>query len=187
LRQLAVFNHTSLDGYFVDVAGEMDFAHKDPGDAEWNEFVAANASGGGTLLFGRITYEMMAGFWPTPAAARMMPAVAERMNHGPKIVFSRTLDAATWENTRLVKDDLVAEVRRLKAEGGEGMTILGSGSLISQLSPYGLIDTYQIVVNPVVLGAGRTMFDGVKERVLLRLTGTRIFRNGSVLLTYVPC
>src|SRR5262245_33369751 len=112
------------------------------------------------------------------------PVVAERMNALPKVVFSRTLDKASWNNTKLVKGDMVAEIRKMKKEPGEGMAILGSGSIVSQLAQEGLIDVYQVVVNPIVLGRGRTMFDGVKEKLKLKLTKTRTFGNGNVFLCY---
>jgi dihydrofolate reductase len=186
MRKLIVFNHVSLDGYFTDAKGDMSFAHNNRPDAEWDAFVESNASGGGILLFGRVTYELMASFWPTPFAAKSMPLVAERMNHLPKVVFSRTLDKASWNNTRLVKGDLIGEIQRMKQEPGEDMVILGSGSIVSQLAQHGLIDEYQIVVDPVAIGKGRTMFDGIKEKLPLKLTKTRAFRNGNVLLCYEP-
>jgi len=186
MRKLAVFNHVSLDGYFVDGTGGMSWAHAGLKDAEWNGFVAENAAGGGPLLFGRITYELMTSYWPTPLATQHDPVVAERMNSLPKVVFSRTLDKASWNNTKLVKGNLAAEIRRLKKEPGDGMVILGSGNLVSQLAQEGLIDAYQVVVNPIVLGKGRTMFDGVKERLNLKLTKTRAFGNGNVFLSYEP-
>lgn len=186
MRKLVVFNHVSLDGFFTDARGDMSFAHKDPADAEWNAFVAGNASSNGMLLFGRVTYDMMAGFWPTPMAAQMMPEVAAGMNAMPKAVFSRTMSKAAWQNTTLLKGDLADVVRRLKAAPGPDMTILGSGTIVSQLTQLRLIDAYQIVVNPVVLGRGRTMFDSVTERAPLTLTGTRAFGNGAVLLNYEP-
>jgi dihydrofolate reductase len=108
------------------------------------------------------------------------------MNKMPKVVFSRTLDQASWNNTRLVKYDLAGEIRNMKKEQGDGMAILGSGTIVSQLTQEGLIDEYQVVVNPVVLGEGRTMFDGVKAKVNLKLTNTRAFRNGNVVLSYEP-
>jgi dihydrofolate reductase len=184
MRKLVVFNQVTLDGFFADINGDMSWAHKD--DAEWNAFVAENASSGGQLIFGRITYELMAGFWPTPYAIENMPVVAERMNNLPKVVFSRTLDKASWNNTKLVKGDIAAEIRKMKKEPGEGMVILGSGSIVSQLAREGLIDEYQIVVNPVVLGKGKTMFNGIKEKLTLKLTNTRTFGNGNVLLCYEP-
>jgi dihydrofolate reductase len=186
MRKLIVFNHVTLDGYFVDKNGDMSWAKADHQDAEWNAFVAENASGGGVLVFGRITYELMAGFWPTPFAIENMPDVAKGMNSMPKVVFSRTLEQASWNNTTLVKDDLAAEIRKMKQKPGEGMAILGSGSIVSQLAQEGLIDEYQFVVNPVVLGQGRTMFEGVKEKLSLKLTKSRAFRNGNVLLCYEP-
>jgi dihydrofolate reductase len=83
-----------------------------------------------------------------------------------------------------VKGDLVAEVRKMKKESGEPITILGSGSIVSQLTQAGLIDEYQFVLNPIVLGDGRSMFDGVKKNVTLKQTATRTFGNGNVLLSY---
>jgi dihydrofolate reductase len=185
MRRLVVFNQVTLDGYFADVNGDMSWAHK--ADAEWKAFVADNASQAGSLLlFGRITYQQMAGYWPTPLAAQNDPIVAMGMNELPKVVFSRTLDKATWKNSRLVKDGLQAEVRRLKQEPGKPIAIMGSGSLVAQLAPEGLIDEYQVVVNPIVLGAGRSMFAGITKRLSLKLTSTRRFGNGNVLLTYEP-
>ena len=186
MRKLIVFNNVTLDGYFASMNGDISWAHKDNKDAEWNAFVADNANAGGLLLFGRITYELMAGYWPTPHAIQNYPIVAERMNNLPKVVFSRTLDKASWNNTKLVKGGMAAEIRKMKKEPGEDMAILGSGSIVSQLAQEGLIDEYQIVVNPVVLGKGRTMFHGIKEKLTMKLTKTRTFGNGNVLLCYEP-
>jgi dihydrofolate reductase len=184
MARLAVFNHVTLDGFFTDPGGDMSFAHRTGPDPEWDAFVEGNAGGGGTLVFGRKTYDMMAGFWPTPMAAQMMPVVAERMNNLPKVVFSRTMKRAAWNNTTLVTGDLASAVRTLKRESARDMVILGSGSIVSQLSELRLIDAFQFVVNPVVLGKGRTMFETVTEKVSLRLTGSRAFGNGNVLLSY---
>jgi dihydrofolate reductase len=186
MRKLIVFNSVSLDGYFVDMNGDMSWAHNINKDEEWDAFVAGNASGGGVLVFGRITYELMTRYWPTPVAFQNDPIVAEGMNHLQKVVFSRTLDKVTWNNTKLVKDGMAAEIRKMKNEPGEGMAILGSGSIVSQLTQEQLIDEYQMVVIPVVLGKGRTMFEGVKEKVSLKLTKSRAFGNGNVLLCYEP-
>ncbi len=128
----------------------------------------------------------MASYWPTPYAVKNDPVVAERMNSLPKVVFSRTRNQVSWNNTRLVKGNVAAEIRKMKREPGPGMAILGSGSLIAQLAPEGLIDEYQIMVNPVVLGKGRTLFDGIQDNLRLKLTKTRAFRNGNVFLCYEP-
>ncbi len=185
MRRLVVFQQMSLDGYFTDSQGDMMWAKQDS-DEEFNAFSSENAKGGGVLIFGRITYEMMASYWPTRQAHESLPVVAERMNSLPKIVFSRSLDRVSWNNTTLVKGDLVAEVRKLKKKAGEGMAILGSGSIVAQLALEDVIDEYQIVVNPIALGGGRTMFDGIKSRVDLKLTDSRTFRNGKVFLRYEP-
>jgi len=186
LRNLIVFNSVSLDGYFTDVNGDMSFAHTPP-DAEFQEFVEGNANGGGgELLFGRITYDLMAGYWPTPMAKKDNPVVAEGMNSLPKVVFSRTMDKASWNNTKLVKGDLQTAVRKMKKEPGNGLVIMGSGSIVAQLAQEGLIDEYQVVVVPIALGKGRTMFDGMKRRLSLRLKSSRTFRNGNVFLCYEP-
>jgi dihydrofolate reductase len=184
MRKLAVFNNVTLDGYFVDGNGDMSWAHRQ--DPEWNAFVAENAGGGGVLVFGRITYELMASYWPTPLASRNDPIVAEGMNRMPKVVFSRTLDKALWSNTRLVKSDMAAEIRKMKKEPGPDMVILGSGSIVSQLATERLIDEYQIALHPIVLGKGRTLFDGIKEKLPLKLQKSRAFGNGSVMLWYEP-
>jgi dihydrofolate reductase len=184
MRRLTVFNNVTLDGYFADSNGDMSWAHK--GDDEWNGFVAENATGGGVLVFGRITYELMASYWPTPRAMEIDAVVAERMNVLPKVVFSRTLSEASWNNTRLVSKDIAAAVRAMKTEPGQDMVIFGSGTIVSQLASEGLIDEYQLVVNPLVLGGGRTMFDGIGGKLPLRLTRTRAFGNGNVLLCYEP-
>lgn len=186
MRKLIVFNQVSVDGYFVDKNGDMSWAKNTIPDEEFQAFVEANASGGGVLLFGRITYDLMAGYWPSPHALQHNPVVAERMNNGPKVVFSRTMEKASWSNTKLVKGDMAAEVRKMKNEPGPGMAVLGSGSIISQLAPHGLIDEYQIVIIPTVLGGGRTMFEGVKEKLALKRTKTRSFSNGNVFVCYEP-
>ena len=185
-RKLGAFLQISLDGYFCDPRGDMSFAHKPPGDAEWNEFVTGNATGGGMLLFGRTTYDMMAAWWPTPMAAQAMPEVAARMNATPKIVFSRTLRSADWSNTKLVKDDVVGTIRRMKDEAGPDMAILGSGSIVTQLAGAGLLNTLQVVVNPIALGSGKSLLSGLTKRLDFMLTNTRVFANGAVVLWYAP-
>jgi len=184
MRHLLVFNHISLDGYFTDRNGEMRWAHTGNDDPEYQAFVAGNAGGNGELLFGRKTYDLMASFWPTPAAMQMNPAVAEGMNRMPKVVFSRTLAQPPWQNTRAISGDIVEEVRRMKQAEGPGLTILGSGSIVAQLAPHHLVDEYQLMVNPLSLGQGRTLFDGIPGTLPLKLTKTRAFPNGKVLLCY---
>jgi dihydrofolate reductase len=108
------------------------------------------------------------------------------MNNMKKVVFSGTMEKASWNNTRLVRTDIVSEIRKMKNEAGPGMVIMGSGSIISQLVQEQVIDEYQIIVNPVALGKGRTMFDGMDKMLSLRLISTRSFNNGKVLLHFEP-
>jgi dihydrofolate reductase len=183
MRKLTVFNLMTLDGYFAGEGGDISWHSV---DEEFQELANAASNSGNTLLFGRVTYELMAGFWPTREAIRTDPVVAAGMNKSEKIVFSRTLQKADWNNTRLVKDDMLAEVRKLKQGTGKDLTVLGSGSIVAQLAEEGLIDEYQVLLNPVVIGKGKTMFEGLKRRLALKLVRTRTFGNGNVLLTYVP-
>jgi dihydrofolate reductase len=183
-RQLSAFLQISLDGSYQDAHGDMSFAHKAPDDTEWNRFVASNAKGGGVLLFGRTTYEMMASWWPTPMAAQAMPEVAASMNAMPKIVFSHTLKSAEWANTTLIQGDAIRAVRALKQQSGPDMATLGSGKLVTSLAAAGLIDTLQIVINPIALGGGTPIFAGLKKPLGFTLTGTKAFANGSVVLWY---
>jgi dihydrofolate reductase len=129
---------------------------------------------------------MMASYWPTPMAIKNDPVVAEGMNSAEKIVFSRTLKKAGWNNTRLIKDNIAEEIRSLKQQSGKDMTILGSGSIVTQFAQEGLIDEYQIMVDPVVLGLGTPLLGGIKQKLDLKLTGTRTFKSGVVLLCYQP-
>jgi dihydrofolate reductase len=185
MSRLFVFNSVSVDGYFTDPKGDISWAHHT--DPEWQEFTNQNVQGdGGILLFGRVTYEMMASHWPTAQAKKQLPEVARRMNSARKVVFSRTLNKASWENTSLVKGDLVSEVRKLKQATPEGIVVLGSGTIVSQLAQANLIDEYQLVINPIVLGAGRTLFDGMKNRLRLKRTQSRTFKNGNIFVTYEP-
>lgn len=183
MRKLSVFNSVTLDGYFTDKNGDMSWAHKQD-DPEWNAFTAENAKSGGELLFGRVTYDLMASFWPTPAAAKMAAEVAENINKAPKVVFSKKMDQALWNNTRIIKGDLAEEIRTLKEAPGDDLVLMGSGSIISQIALANVIDEYQLVVNPIVLGKGRTMFDGIEDKLNLNLATTRVFQNGNVLMVY---
>jgi dihydrofolate reductase len=180
MRKLSVFESISVDGYFCDAGGGMTWAHAGRDDAEFAAWVSGNASGGGELLFGRKTYQMMEAFWPTPMAAAQMPIVAKGMNAARKYVASATIQP-TWSNTQLLKGDLLTAVRALKASAGPDVTILGSGSVAAQLGAAGLVDAYQFVLIPVALGGGRTLFTTGRQ---LRLVDQRAFRCGNVVVTY---
>ncbi len=181
MRKVILFNMVSLDGYFEGPQGELDW-HKV--DGEFNEFAVEQLDAAGALLFGRVTYQLMAGYWPTPIAAQNDPAVAEKMNRISKIVFSKTLDKAEWENTRLVNSDAVAEIVKLKKHEGKHLFLLGSSYLATDLAVKGLIDEYRIMVNPIFLGDGVPLLKGLPGRVKLNWMKTKVFHSGNVLLYY---
>jgi dihydrofolate reductase len=183
MRRLSAFNFITLNGYYEGPQRDIGW-HRH--GAEENEYAAEGLGSGSTLLFGRVTYELMAGYWPTPMAATNDPTVAAGMNSAEKIVFSRTLQKAEWNNTRIMKDNIVDEIRKLKQSSGKDMTILGSGSIVTQFAQTGLIDEYQIMLDPVVLGNGTTLFKDLKGKLDLKLTATRAFKSGTVLLSYQP-
>ena len=181
-RTLNAFLQITLDGYFAGEDGDMSWAHKR--DPEWNAWVDENAKGGGAMLFGRVTFAQMESFWPTPAGKAMAPRVAERMTTMPKYVASRTVRSSDWEHTTFLEGDLVEAVTALKASPGPNIVILGSGSLVTQLTDAGLIDGYQLVINPFALGAGRPVFMGIAKPTGFTLEKTRAFANGNVVLWY---
>lgn len=183
MRKVIVFNFVTLNGYFEGPKRDISW-HKH--GAEENEYAAKMLKSGNTLLFGRVTYEMMASYWPTPNAIKNDPIVAEGMNSAEKIVFSRTLKRVEWNNTRLLKDNIDEEIKKMKQLPGKDMTLLGSGSILTQFAEQGLIDEYQIMVDPVALGDDTPIFKNIKHKLDLELTRTRTFKSGVVLLCYQP-
>ncbi len=180
MRKISVFESISVDGYFVDANGGMDWAHAGREDAEFASWVSKNASSGEELLFGRKTYQMMEAFWPTPLAAEQMPEVAKGMNAATKYVISRTIQP-TWKNTQLLEGDPVKAVLKLKQSSGANIAVLGSGSVVALLGEAGLVDEYQFVIIPVALGGGRAVFTKGSK---LRLVEARSFSCGNVAVTY---
>jgi dihydrofolate reductase len=183
MRKLSAFIFTTLNGFYQ--GSKEDISWHIHG-AEEHEYAVKSLKAGNTLLFGRVTYQMMASYWPMPIALKNDPIIAQGMNKAEKIVFSRTLKKAGWNNTRLVKNNIVEEVKKLKEMSGNNMTLLGSGSILTQFAEQDLIDEYQIMVDPVATGNGTTIFEGIKHKLNLKLTTTRIFKSGVVLLSYQP-
>lgn len=183
MRKLLISEMVSLDGFFSRPDGNIDWHMV---DAEFNEWAIEQLNSVDTLVFGRKTYEVMAGWWPTPMALDDDPDVAARMNALQKVVFSKTLARSDWNNTRLVSDDPAQEIERLKAEPGKDMVIFGSGQIVAALAGAGLIDEYRILTCPVLLGRGIPMFSDVGRQVDLRLTRSRALGTGVVLNFYQP-
>lgn len=182
MRNVVLFMMTTLDGYYEGPDHGLEWHHVDD---EFNEFAIAQLDAMGGLIFGRVTYELMASYWPTDAAKADDPQVASRMNAMPKFVFSRTLEGIDWANTTLL-GHAEEGVARLKQEPGKDLIVMGSGTLAASLAKRGLIDEYRIMVNPVVLGNGTTLFGGIAQPPHLMLRETRTFASGNVLLTYAP-
>ena len=183
MRKISAFNFITLNGCFQGPKRDISW-HKH--GTEENEYAIESLQSGNTLLFGRVTYEMMARYWPTPIAIKNDPIVANGMNNADKIVFSRKLKKVEWNNTRLVKNNVVKEMKKMKQMPGKDMTLLGSGSIVTQLANQGLIDEYQIMIDPVVINNGTPLFKDIKNKLDLKLTMTRTFKSGVVLLCYQP-
>ena len=183
MRKVYSFMVVTLDGFYEGPNGEFDWPNV---DEEFNEFGIEQLHDTDILLFGRATYEGMASYWPTPAAREDDPQVAELMNTLPKVVVSTTLESADWAETRLVRDNVAEEITKLKQEPGKGIAIMGSPSLTVSLLGMGLVDELRVMVNPILLGGGRSLFRILGDRLRLELRQTRTFRSGNVLLTYRP-
>jgi dihydrofolate reductase len=181
MAKVILFNMMTLDGYFEDANGSIDWHMV---DEEFNDFSVDQVKNAEGLIFGRKTYELMASYWPTPAAIDDDPAVAKHMNDISKIVFSRSLNQVDWQNTHVVKGDAAEAVRQLKAQSVQDWFIFGSANLASALIPHGLIDEYRIMLNPIILGAGRPLFQNIQAPHELKLINSRVFGNGNVLLYY---
>jgi dihydrofolate reductase len=183
MRTLSAFNFLTLNGFFKAEQEDISW-HTHGGEEE--QYSVESLQGDGILLFGRKTYDMMASFWPTPVAAERFPEVAAGMNRAEKIAFSRKPFTPRWHNTRVITGDIVNEVRALKAMPGKNMTILGSGSIISLFTEHGLIDAYQLMIDPVAVPDGTSVFAGITKKLELELIASKVFRSGVVLVSYRP-
>lgn len=183
MKKLLVSEMITLDGFFAGPNGEIDWHNVDD---EFNVFAEEQLNSVDTLIFGRVTYELMASYWPTPAGLKDDPIIANIMNSLNKVVFSKTLKTVEWNNSRLATADLATEIQKLKEQPGKDMVIFGSGTIVSELAKLSLIDEYRLFINPVVLGKGKPLFQDLPERMNLQLIKSRQFKSGNVLLYYVP-
>jgi dihydrofolate reductase len=183
MRRIVVFENITLDGFMAGPNGEIDWAIRD------DEVTQLSREGEGTtdtFMFGRVTYDMMAAFWPTPAGKEANPVFAAALNSAPKIVFSKTLKKPDWQGTEVMSDLNREEVLNLKGLPGKDVLIFGSGSIVNQLAEFGAVDEYQLLVNPVVLGKGKPLFSETLGRMSPEFLGSRVFRSGIVMLRYRP-
>lgn len=183
MRKIFSFIAISVDGYYADRDGGLDWVSVDD---EFNQFSLEQLGEVDTLLFGRVTYEGMAAYWPTELGQQDNAAIADRMNSIAKIVVSRTLDRADWTNSRLISDKVQQALAEVKLQHGKDIAIFGSSSLTASLMGMGLLDELRLLVNPIVLGEGQSLFKGIGHRTPLQLLKTRRFMSGSVMHYYRP-
>jgi dihydrofolate reductase len=183
VRKLILFDLITLDGFFEGADKEIDWHNV---DKEFNQFANEQLLSAGMLIFGRVTYELMAAYWPTPTVISDDPVIAKQMNTLPKIVFSTMMEKAEWNNTKLIKENIAEEIAKLKKEPGKDLFVFGSANLASTLRKLNLIDEYRIMINPILLGKGNPLFKSEDGRLNLTLIKTKVFSSGNVMLYYEP-
>jgi len=183
MHTLASFIFISLDGFYEGQNGESDWPIV---DREFNDFAARQLDEVDMIAFGRATYEHMAAYWPTEQAMANDPAITSRMNGKPKLVFSTTLTEASWPGTTVVGGEAAEQVPVIKAAAGGELLVIGSAHLTANLAQAGVLDELRIMVCPIVLGQGRSLFEDLKNRVSLELLRVRQFDSGNLVLSYRP-
>ncbi|MEO5979375.1 MAG: dihydrofolate reductase family protein [Chryseolinea sp.] len=181
MRTITVFNFLSLNGFYKGLNEDISWHRHGP---EENDYAGDAAQEQNALMFGRVTYEMMYSYWPSEMATKNSPRVADGMNKAPKIVFSNSLKKANWHNTSIITGDIITETKKIKQQSGPNITILGSGSIVRQLADHDLIDHYSFMIDPVVLGAGSTIFGDINKKLDLELLNSKVFRSGVLLVNY---
>lgn len=194
MRTIKMFNRVTPEGFFAAADGNLNWTVPDD---ELDQAAGSSSSSFDTILFGRRTYEMFESFWPhaldgtktsdphRPGRnSTAMREMATFINDAQKIVFSRTRKDAGWKNSRLVREFVPREIEALKNQPGKNMIIFGSGSIVSLLTEHGLIDEYQLVVSPLLLGSGRPLFEGLTTTAKLQLIEAKPYRSGNVVIRY---
>lgn len=185
MRKLVLFMHMSLDGFAADTKRGLDFLTYDGELQQWADELVKTV---GSPVYGRTTYQLMESYWPTvlkdPNAGKRSLEHAQWVEDVPKIVFSRTLTEATWNNTQLIKDNVAEEVNKLKQQPGKDLVIFGSPGLSASFMKMGLIDEYQLTVHPIILGSGISVFTGNTTRSRLKLLNAKTLQSGVVTLHY---
>jgi dihydrofolate reductase len=196
MRRIVTFDHVSADGHFAGPDGTLDWVVQD--DAVPRSLLEGARFD--AMLFGRRTYEMFEDFWPkalddrdtspdphgSGRRSQDLHAMAVFINEKEKLVFSRGRCDFTWQNTRPLPALDRKVVEGLKQEPGGDILVFGSGSVVAQLTELGLVDEYQLVVSPVLLGDGRSLVTGLGRKVDLKTIEAKAFPSGSVLLRYAP-
>ena len=200
-RRIVMFNRVTVDGYFAGPDGNLDWVVPDEElDRSVADAIERADTDTDTILFGRRTYQQFEAFWPqvlddSPSSPNPhdpggpspeMRAMAVMLNEATKLVFSRTLRGVTWRNSHVLPELDPGEIEVMKGQPGKDIIVFGSGSIVSQLTQHGLIDEYQFVVSPILLGDGQPLLTGVSRSTKLDLLEARAFRSGNVMLRYAP-
>ncbi|WP_215225290.1 dihydrofolate reductase family protein [Echinicola shivajiensis] len=183
MAKLTSFTFISLNGFYKGPQENIDW-HQHGGEEA--DYSAKSLKSNSILLFGRVTYEMMKSFWPSQMAYDGFPEVAEGMNKAEKLVVSKSLETAGWQNTKIIKANLIEEITQLKQFGEKNITLLGSGKVLEQLAAANLIDEYQIMIDPVFVGGGTPIIDHLNNNIILELKDCKTFKSGTILLNYLP-
>jgi dihydrofolate reductase len=181
--KVILFNMMTIDGFFEGPNREIDWHNV---NTEFNDFAIEQLDNAGMLIFGRITYELMAGYWPGAEAIENDPIVAGKMNSLPKTVFSTTLKRSDWSNTMIMNGNIEKIISTMKQELTKDIFIFGSSDLASEFRRLDLIDEYRIMINPVLLGSGNPLFKEKDVKQNFRLLRTIIFKSGNILICYQP-
>lgn len=185
MRKLVLFMHVSLDGYASDSNGGLDWIPYNEEIEKYAEEVVADV---GSPVYGRTTYRMMESYWPTvldnPNASRHDTEHAKWVQDVKKIVISGTIDKVEWNNTTLIKDNIAEEIKTLKEQPGKNLVIFGSPGAAKTLLELGLIDEFLLTICPVILGGGKSVFDGSREKINLKLLSSRTFKSGIIAARY---
>jgi dihydrofolate reductase len=178
--------HISLDGFVAGPNGEMDWIKV---DEEIFDYVGKRIGETNTALYGRVTYEMMEGYWPAAGdkqdASKHDIDHSEWYNKAHKIVLSKTMKDADLPNTTIISDNLSDKINEIKKQAGSEFLLFGSPTATHSLMQLNLIDGYWLFVNPVILGRGIPLFGGIKDKIKLKLLTTRQFTSGVTELNYI--
>jgi dihydrofolate reductase len=183
MRKIIMFNMVTVDGYFAGADGNIDWHQVDD---EFNSFAANFIIQCDTAIFGRVTYDLFAGFWPTATNENSTPenhTIAQTLNSMRKIVITHKELSSDWGHTEAWKDIDTGKIKELKKHDGKNIVIYGSGTIVQQLTKMGLIDEYHFMVAPVILGGGKSLFEGSGQKQL-KLSESKEFSSGNVLLKY---
>jgi len=182
MRKVFLFMMTTIDGYFEGPDHDISWHNAD--SKEFAKFAEDQLDETDTLIFGRRTYELMAGFWPSEEAIKSEPGTAARMNSLKKVVFSRSPISTDWQNVES-STNVVEKMKELKSAPGKDIAVLASSNLCLTLIEEGLLDEIRIMINPIIIGEGTPIFDGTHKILQFSLKASRTFKSGNVLLTYI--